>query len=578
MENLNISESDDMLKPISWLLDKNFFVPKYQRGYRWTEKQVRDLLNDIYDFCKAEHHSGEFYCLQPLVVKKNSEKWNLVDGQQRLTTIVLLVKYFNEMWIGKQKLKVPELEYETRDESKAFIENLEIEDSKAKSSAAAESNIDFYHIAKAYETINKWVENQSSDFDNSKFKSIFLHHTKIIWYEISDDEDEINSFIRINSGKIPLTNAELIKALFLQKKNFENESEMSIHRYEMAEDWDRIEHKLQDDSFWYFLTKETPSAYSRIEFLFDLLYETETGKKKTKEEPLTTYLFFSKKTTEKEWTLTSQWNQIKSIFDTLCEWYDDYERYHCIGYLIYAGRKISELYKICQGKQKGKSLAELKKCMLASLPCDLDDIEQIEYGEQSAETLRKFYVLYNVLYLLKTHGILRFPFDKLKTEKWDIEHIDSQTENPLETLKDQKDWLDYAYSDLPQELEEFKGRIEAYKKLNKVDMEQFSALYKEIVENITDKDIEDKNSIGNLALLDSHTNRAYGNSLFSTKRRFIIERDKKGLFIPACTKNVFLKYYQEGTADLRKWTAEDAKEYQKDIEETLMIFFKGAEQ
>ena len=183
MENLNISESDDMLKPISWLLDKNFFVPKYQRGYRWTEKQVRDLLNDIYDFCKAEHHSGEFYCLQPLVVKKNSEKWNLVDGQQRLTTIVLLVKYFNEMWIGKQKLEVPELEYETRSESKPFIENLEIEDSKAKSSSEPDSNIDFYHIAKAYETINDWVENQknqSSDFDNSKFQSIFLHHTKII--------------------------------------------------------------------------------------------------------------------------------------------------------------------------------------------------------------------------------------------------------------------------------------------------------------------------------------------------------------------------------------------------------------
>ena len=375
-----------------------------------------------------------------------------------------------------------------------------------------------------------------------------------------------------------MTNAELIKALFLQKKNFENESEMSIHRYEMAEDWDRIEHKLQDDYFWYFLTKETPSTYSRIEFLFDLLYETETGKKKSKEEPLTTYLFFSKKTEEKEWTLTSQWNQIKSIFDTLCEWYDDYELYHCVGYLIYSGKRISELYKICQGIKKDKFLVKLKELMLKSLPSGLDLLEKIEYREQPAETLRKFYVLYNVLYLLKNRGISKFPFDRLKTENWDIEHIDSQTENPLENLKDQKEWLSYIYSDLPQELEEFKGRIEAYKKLDKADTEQFSALYNDIVENITDKDIEDKNSIGNLTLLDSHTNRAYGNSLFPTKRRFIIERDKKGLFIPACTKNVFLKYYQEGTADLRKWTAEDAKEYQKDIEETLMIFFKGAEQ
>ena len=570
--------ADDMLKPISWLLDKKFFVPKYQRGYRWSEKQIKDLLNDIYDFCKEEHRSEEFYCLQPLVVRKNGDKWNLIDGQQRLTTIVLFVKYFNEMWLGKKKLQVPELEYETRPESKNFIEKIEIKDSKAVSSENAETNIDFYHIAKAYETINEWVENQSSDFDNQKFQSVFLHHTKIIWYEVSEKEDEINAFIRINSGKIPLTNAELIKALFLQKKNFENQSEMSIHRYEMAEDWDRIEHKLQDDSFWYFLTKDMPPAYSRIEFLFDLIYEDETGKRKSKDEPLTTYLFFHKKSESLEWNLTVQWNQIKAIFDTLCEWYEDFVRYHCVGYLIYAGKRITELYKICKNKQKNKALIELKRLMLKSLPCELDSIDELEYGQQSSETLQKFFVLYNILYLLRNSGSSKFPFSKLKTEKWDIEHIDSQTENPLKNLKEQKEWLDYAYSDLPEELKEFESRIKSYKTLQEVDIDKFDALYKDIAEKLTDKNIQNKNSIGNLTLLDSHTNRAYGNSLFPTKRRFIIERDKEGRFIPLCTRNVFLKYYQSGSVDLRKWTADDAEKYLKDIVETFEKFFAEVEE
>lgn len=570
------SENDElnaeMLKPISWLLDKNFYVPKYQRGYRWTAKQVVDLLDDIAEF-SDKGTNEEFYCLQPIVVKKNGNKWNLIDGQQRLTTIILLVKYFNEMWIGKQKLPIPALEYETREESKNFIENLEIDNSKAKSSESTDSNIDFFHIAKAYEAINKWVENKTGDFDNSKFQSTFLHHTKVIWYELETKEDEISSFIRINSGKIPLTNAELIKALFLQKKNFSHESDMTIHRYEMSEDWDRIEHKLQENSFWYFLTKNAPTSFSRIEIIFDLIYEKETGKKKQKDEPLTTYLFFVEKSKSPEWNITEQWNQIKNIFDTLCEWYADYERYHCIGYLIYTGKKIQDLYKLCYGLKKDESLMELKKLMLESIPNGLDGIDKIDYDQQSPDALRKFYVLYNILYLLKNKGSYKFPFDKLKTEKWDIEHIDSKTENPLENLKDQIEWLEYTYSDLKDDLKDLKDEIDEYKKLEKVHIEQFSSLYKKIINRIVDSSIQNKNSIGNLTLLDSHTNRAYGNSLFPTKRRFIIERDKAGLFIPPCTKNVFLKYYQTGTADLRKWTAQDELEYRKDIVTTFLDFF-----
>ena len=572
-ENDNNELNEDMLKPLSWLLDKNFYVPKYQRGYKWTSKQVVDLLDDIADFSDKERTNNEFYCLQPLVVKKNGNNWNLIDGQQRLTTIILLVKYFNEMWIGKQKLPIPPIEYETRKESKKFIENLEIDKSKAISSEATDSNIDFFHIAKAYEAINNWVENKTENFDKSKFQSVFLHHTKIIWYELETKEDEISSFIRINSGKIPLTNAELIKALFLQKKNFSHESDMTIHRYEMSEDWDRIEHKLQEDSFWYFLTKEVPTSYSRIEIIFDLIYEKETGKKKQKDEPLTTYLFFVEKSNSPKWNITEQWNQIKNIFDTLCEWYNDYERYHCIGYLIYTGKKVQDLYKLCYGLKKDKSLIELKKLMLASIPNGLDGIDKIDYDQQSPDALRKFYVLYNILYLIRNKGSYKFPFDKLKTEKWDIEHIDSKTENPLESLKDQIEWLEYTYSDLEDELKDLKNEIEAYKELGKVNIERFSCLYNKIINRIVDSSIQNKDSVGNLTLLDSHTNRAYGNSLFPTKRRFIIDRDKSGLFVPPCTKNVFLKYYQTGTADLRKWTAQDELEYRNDIETTFSDFF-----
>ena len=55
------------LKSISDLQGMVFFIPSYQRGYRWTQQQVKDLLNDVNEF--NDDNNG-FYCIQPLVVKK----------------------------------------------------------------------------------------------------------------------------------------------------------------------------------------------------------------------------------------------------------------------------------------------------------------------------------------------------------------------------------------------------------------------------------------------------------------------------------------------------------------------------
>ena len=245
--------------------------------------------------------------------------------------------------------------------------------------------------------------------------------------------------------------------------------------------------------------------------------------------------------------------------------------------MIFAGKKVSDLYALLKGKKKDSVQEKLKRLMLETIPKGLNAIDNIDYEQWSSENLKKFYVLYNILYLLKNKGEYRFPFDKLKTEKWDIEHIDSQTENPLANLKDQKEWLRFALADLKDEIAEYEGEINSYLGLEEHDTLQFSDLYEKIVGKVSDGNIINKNSVGNLTLLDSQTNRAYKNSLFPTKRRFIIERDKDGKFIPPCTKNVFLKYYQENTTDLRKWTQADAEEYERDIEKTFSDFFSGVE-
>jgi uncharacterized protein with ParB-like and HNH nuclease domain len=59
---LNIKTVNELRK------EMDFFIPSYQRGYRWDKQQVLNLLNDIYDFMLSS--SSDFYCLQPIVVKE----------------------------------------------------------------------------------------------------------------------------------------------------------------------------------------------------------------------------------------------------------------------------------------------------------------------------------------------------------------------------------------------------------------------------------------------------------------------------------------------------------------------------
>ena len=59
-------------------LNNHFFIPYYQRGYRWTDKEVTDLLKDIYEFqSKRNKEEGEFYCLQPIVVINKNGIWEV---------------------------------------------------------------------------------------------------------------------------------------------------------------------------------------------------------------------------------------------------------------------------------------------------------------------------------------------------------------------------------------------------------------------------------------------------------------------------------------------------------------------
>lgn len=141
------------LKTLNELSQYSFYIPAYQRGYRWTEQEVKDLLNDITEFMPREIVGSDdrtWYCLQPVVVKQRKEnEYEVIDGQQRLTTAYLILHYLNQDFVEKKRDKLFNLDYETRPDSKIFIQHPEVDSS---------SCIDFYYMHQAYSTIEKWFE------------------------------------------------------------------------------------------------------------------------------------------------------------------------------------------------------------------------------------------------------------------------------------------------------------------------------------------------------------------------------------------------------------------------------------
>ena len=205
-------------KSIRDIIDKkiNFNVPAYQRGYRWNKLNVTDLLDDLLEF-RQDDSSGKFYCLQPLVVKKiGANQYNVIDGQQRLTTIFIILKYLENLLKEENGIdEIYTLSYETRKDSKDFLQNI-----AGKTQDESNQNMDYFCMYQAYEAVENWFGDKISQKKTTKRKilEIFTNsegekHIEFIWYEVENSEnDEVKIFARLNSGKIPLTNAELIKS------------------------------------------------------------------------------------------------------------------------------------------------------------------------------------------------------------------------------------------------------------------------------------------------------------------------------------------------------------------------------
>lgn len=700
------------IRNIRSLSGLKFLIPDYQRGYRWTRTQAKQMLDDFHEFIQAGESDSKdkdgYYCLQPVVVKprtwtdseeKEIEGYEVIDGQQRLTTLyLLLTALFCKD--SRNKDDVAEFEmfsisYQTRSDSKEFLENIGEDD---KRDEKAYECIDFYHINQVFETFKTELDAYNKvGFDRSLIKLILgedfiipddededyeyddegesnkdnrkidrARNVRIIWYEIGSDEKATaeDIFTRLNIGKIPLTNAELIKASFLKESNFgkvtavkEKEQKaqqlgIALQQNKIAEEWNEIEHKLQQEDFWYFLgASDFGKEYeTRIEFIFDLMANWNKDA-----ENYHTFNDFQNRLSQagKKKAAENVWKTVKDYFRELEYWYNDRKLYHLIGFLIDCGELISSLMKLrfkTETNEEGEELTiRLKKDEFIEViedevrkkMSDVTDLESISYPDSK---ITKILLLFNVLSVIESERAdIKFPFDKYKKESWDKEHIASQTDKDKSEVpndnsdriawiddmlyyftgireKDAKDedgkaltderlkseWVvnkvnDYIKSEsqsisrIKDDIKKEKRKTEMAlcskllraKELSMLTSKQRSAsgqkeeydntlknLFKETrvyfdEDRISD---EDKDHIGNMALLNASINRSYGNAYFAIKRMHIKDKDSEGIFIPLTTKNVFMKYYSKRVDSMLVWTNDDATDYCAAIKGRLSRF------
>lgn len=582
------------IRSITQLLGLNFYIPDYQRGYRWTTLNVKQLLDDIWEYRQEKTNANTFYCLQPIVVRKKQwtdsagkiiNGYELIDGQQRLTTLHRLISYVSRS-VGIESIKeeygkvLYTLDYKTRPETKAFLQTTDFNDSKP----------DLYYLSNAYKTIDEWFANEERAIGRQG-KNQFLDtllptvdtegsfpewSVQIIWYEINDQNQSSEElFIRLNRGKIPLTSAELIKAKFVNElsfREFTNEQKIK-RRTQLIQLWDEMENQLNNPKFWGFISNVPIESYScKIEYLFDIATQ-----KNSSRDSLYSFIHFfdSEENAESLW---KKWVGIEEIFRSLVYWFTDKNLYHKIGFLIATGTKVTDLIKL--KKKYPKSIFETKLNELIGniIP---EDWRELNYNNRNEiQDILNVLLFVNIeLTRLNSNDNDFFPFHLYKKLGKSLEHIHAQNIEGINENKSEEwlGWLD-AHTSILESVATDKNQAQRLiqevenirRSIRYVDFQDLSSKILKLIPNDSENENEYLHQINNLAILAIEDNIVLSNSVFEVKRTKVIELDRKGSFIPLATKRVFLNYYVgEGYKQSCVWTKTERENYLKEMEHCI---------
>ena len=575
-------------------INGRFIVKDYQRGYRWTD-EVDQLLEDI------SNMPGDRYCLQPIVVKnigtKDDPLYELIDGQQRLTTIYLLYKWMSAS--NTLPCAVPKfsISYQTRPNSAEFLENIQnIADDYEP------HDIDEFFMADSYRRIREWFNRpivNPTGFAKDIYQKL-KSRVSVIWYELggaeSTEDESINLFTRLNIGKIGLTNSELARALFLQS---DDTGLKEYQQIEIATAWDAMERELHDERFWSFLTNASGSDYpARIELVLDLFVKKPASEK----DPYFTFRRLAemldpsmKEVGDCNVTREDIWDDVCVFYDLLKELYSKSDYYHRIGYLIAVNAATWDEILPKAGLPKDQFDGELIRMIAASIDTKkfLNCKTAKAYGELSYEMPKEKSLQQRILLLFNVEtarrsmdALTRFPFSNYKhsAAPWSLEHIHARQADGLNREEQWLEWLGMHKTSMERNglrlsatLQRELGTVVSK---GHVEGERYRVLSEAILEKFNEPGGEGYlHSLFNLALLDTGANAALSNSTFDVKRDILINKERAGHFIPECTRRAFFKIYSGRSASVMSclWGDDDRQNYAAAINEMLQIYFNETE-
>lgn len=549
-------------------IEGEFFVASYQRGYRWGRHEVRQLLDDIRSNARAaeaNRTTAPDYFLQPIVVlARDDGSWELVDGQQRLTTLFLIAKYVGTK-LQDDRLGYA-LTYETRPGSRDYLQTLD--------PARRDENIDFFHMAGAYEVIEEWFN--EADHGNPITMAIDFYKAlstwvKVIWYEAPKGTNPNALFTRLNRDRIPLTDSELIKALVLSKSAAT--AGTPGRQEEVAAQWDSFERDLRGEQFWTFLTGSTEARPTHIDFMFESMTPAPPGKVRPR-----FWTFERVRDDVADRGAAAFWRDVVARHGLLIGWFQDRELYHRVGYLVATGDSIPALVEASRLQAHTAFRAGLRQRTRERLALTTENLALLRYGNRQDAKCSDVLLLMNVETVLASSDLTnRFAFHAYAGGGWSLEHIHAQNAEGLTTENQRRDWLKAHQKKIetttwPPEQRTVTdlvlSQIEAHLSmpLGKTDDVAFQDILNKVFglfgAPTGDGAQDDMHGLGNLALLQREINSKLNNAVFALKRERIVELDQDGAYILPCTRNVFLKYYTAAEdQQLSLWGPQDQEAY-----------------
>lgn len=576
---------------------EHYLIPSYQRGYRWTELHVQALLEDIDAFLQRQSVGAtiQSYCLQPIVVVEQQDSegkkiWEIIDGQQRLTTLYIILKRLEKRHY--------ELFFDKRKESTSFLINL-------SSETLCDDNPDFHFMSDAYRCIDKWFTTKEEEdiAYTDEFATQLLKNVQVIWYNvklesskaIDQESEKINIFNRLNIGKIPLEDAELIRALLMSRVDETTEHEKLMRQAEFSNEWYEIEFWLRQDTVWRFLTNKNYSNH--IQLIFELISNNKNS------ENYSTYKWFEQQVRNSDNEIVKAkelWIQVKQVFGKLRYWYKDRTLYHFIGFLLSTNLvKIEDILNHSDTDKHAFCDWITSQILNFLNNVDLPKLSYINDKKSLTDTL----LLFNVLSIHQLHANPqnRFPFNLYneikKGERWSLEHIHAQRSQDLLKRKDViKSWIDDTLASIEHvdtivkptktvgddgfekiesisvNLRDLKAQLQELKQKEDIDTDEFNNLKERFIEAFESDST--KHELDNMALLSSPDNASLNNAIFPVKRDRIIQMEREGKFIPPCTRNVFLKIYSKADSQPYFWSYEDKQNYVDEIKNVFNNFKK----